>query len=495
MLKQIAPMLHDNDMNGLPVTKEPVPSNFSQTTASSAWFSCGKSRQENGTTEMVHKEPTVNDEQPPEEEMNTEVAVAEMNVDTAEQDDNLGWRGKLARMLDHHMEFDGFIGLIIVANSICIGIETSYEIEGKNTDVFQVLEHVFLWIYIVELGLRFVAYGVSCLKDGWTLFDFVLVILGVLSLYILGPIFSNMKSDDNDNVAIVKKLTGFLVLRTLRLFRLARLLKLMVQFRTLWMLVRGLLSSLGTILYAFILIVLILYIFSCMTLELVTNNLKDNPVVGDIISNHFPNLAMTMLSLMQFVTIDSISGMYFPLVKEEPTLILLFLPAILVVSITLVNLVTAVIVEGAIQAGNEDAEAIRRYKQYRFMKMLPELRAKFREMDQDGNDLLTLEEVVHAPAAIKHDLSEFVDGEGLHELFEMIDIDESGEINSDEFCDGIAKLVNSEAPVELIRILKQLKLVRRDLLEMKSSRALNEADLCDPMRPKRSAFSQGTAAI
>jgi len=383
-------------------------------------------------------------------------------------------------LLDGNNLFDAFVCAIIVANSICIGVETSLEVEGKGTRVFVVLEHMFLLFYITELGLRFAAYGLDCLKNGWVLFDFILVIMGALSLYILAPIFDNMDTDDED-VKLVKKISGLLVMRTLRLFRLARLLRLTIQFRTLWMLVRGLLGSAGTIFYAFGLISLILYIFSCFALELVTKNLRGNQVVSDIVENHFPNLPVTMLSLMQFVTIDSISGIYFPLVKEEPTLIFLFLPAIFVISVTLMNLVTAVIVEGAIQAGKQDADSLRRYRQYQFMKMLPDLRAKFREMDKDGNDLLTLEEVMNAPAAIKDDLSEYVDGDGLQELFEMIDIDESGAINSDEFCDGIAKLVHSDAPVELIRILKHITHVRKDITELKSGRFLTETQLCPPL--------------
>jgi len=49
----------------------------------------------------------------------------------------------------------------------------------------------------------------------------------------------------------------------------------------------------------------------------------------------------------------------------------------------------------------------------------------------------------------------------------MLDVDESGEVDIDEFCDGIAKLVNSDAPIELVRIMKNLKVLRRDVKDLK----------------------------
>merc|ERR1712129_125469 len=78
---------------------------------------------------------------------------------------------------------------------------------------------------------------------------------------------------------------------------------------------------------------------------------------------------------------------------------------------------------------------------------------------------LTRDELESAPDHIKKELLEYMQSgpESLMELFEMLDVDESGEVDVEEFCDGVAKLVYSEAPVELIRVLKQLKLIRNHL--------------------------------
>jgi len=283
------------------------------------------------------------------------------------------------------------------------------------------------------------------------------------------------------NQSLKDSMAGLLVLRMFRLFRLARAIRLLVQFKTLWMLIRGLIGSAGTIAYTFGLIVLIIYIFACMALELITKKLQESPndEIVALVNNNFPNLQVTMLTLMQFVTVDSISSIYRPLILEDPSLILFFLPFILVVSISLMNLVTAVIVEGAIEQGQQDRDMQMRYKAHAFKKMLPSLKAMFHQLDVDGDGTVILQELLVAPDELKKQFEEVLQGDSLQELFEMIDVDDSGEVDIDEFCDGIAKLVNSDAPVEVLRILKQQKISRKQLADIRSAVGTIEAAAVD----------------
>jgi hypothetical protein len=258
-------------------------------------------------------------------------------------------------------------------------------------------------------------------------------------------------------------MAGLLVLRMLRLFRLARAVRLLVQFKTLWMLVRGLIGSASTIAYTFGLIVLILYIFACMAMELITKKHLNSPEPGiaDCVADYFPDIQVAMLTLLQFVCMDSIGSIYRPLILQDPMLIVFFLPFILVVSIALMNLVTAVIVEGAIEQGKNDRESQSRYKAYAFKKMIPGLRAMFHKLDADGSGTLSLEELIEAPQDVKMHFEEILNVESMVELFEIVDVDNSGVVDIDEFCDGISKLVNSTQSVEVVRILNQLSVTRR----------------------------------
>lgn len=60
-----------------------------------------------------------------------------------------------------------------------------------------------------------------------------------------------------------------------------------------------------------------------------------------IVTEYFDSLGKTVMTLMQFVTLDSLATIYFPLIVARPVLLCYFLPILVFVSIGLMNLVTA----------------------------------------------------------------------------------------------------------------------------------------------------------
>mmetsp|Transcript_5903 Transcript_5903/g.10541 ORF Transcript_5903/g.10541 Transcript_5903/m.10541 type:complete len:561 (-) Transcript_5903:23-1705(-) len=364
----------------------------------------------------------------------------------------------------NNQKFDGVIGVIIFFNSMSIGWESTCEISGCDyMVVFQVMENLFLAIYVFELGLRFYVIGCACLNNGWVRFDAMLVGMGVVTSWIVTPIVLPLLETAGGDIGNPKDmLAPILVLRVLRLFRLVRAVRLLVQFKTLWMLVRGLLNSAGTILYTCMLISLMLYITACLAVELITKphmNSGDEFMEG-MVKLHWSSIPEIMLTLVQFVTFDSIGSIYAPMIKRDPKLLIIFIPFLLIVSIALMNLVTAVIVESAIEQGRTDKEVEAEYKKQMIKEMMPSLLEMFRELDVNGDGTITSDEIMDCGEDMKEELLKYMNAESLLELFEMLDVDGSGEVNIDEFCDGISKLASSEQPVEFIRILKQVSAIK-----------------------------------
>merc|ERR1719223_2027144 len=102
------------------------------------------------------------------------------------------------------------------------------------------------------------------------------------------------------------------ILRTLRLMRLARTVRLLVKFRELWMLVRGLMNSASTMFYTCILLIIVLYVLACIGVELVSLNAlavgaEANEDFQDVVQQNFESVGMTMMTLVQFVCLDSIA--------------------------------------------------------------------------------------------------------------------------------------------------------------------------------------------
>ena len=126
-----------------------------------------------------------------------------------------GLKGQVHRVISS-AEFDVAMGVVIIVNSLLIGLESTWELEGKNTAFLASFEHFFLLAYSAELAARFYANGLRCLRSGWVAFDLFLVSIGIITSYLLHPTVVSMVTGDKE---LGQKI---LMLRVFRLARLAR---------------------------------------------------------------------------------------------------------------------------------------------------------------------------------------------------------------------------------------------------------------------------------
>merc|ERR1711998_719611 len=82
----------------------------------------------------------------------------------------------------------------------------------------------------------------------------------------------------------------------------------------------------------------------------------DNEEFRRLASSRFCDLPTIMLTLISFVNADSIASIYEPLILADWTLTFYFVPFICVVTIALMNVVTATIVEEAIEQSKVNDE-------------------------------------------------------------------------------------------------------------------------------------------
>lgn len=119
--------------------------------------------------------------------------------------------------------------VLVCLNMIVMGAETDIvgDVGPVRTPVWFTVESLFLICFVVEMGLKIVAFGWRFIfRDGWDLFDFVLVLGGVLELWIVSPIVAASTGGERALPA----------LRILRLVRSLRLLRVMSFFQDLYQL-------------------------------------------------------------------------------------------------------------------------------------------------------------------------------------------------------------------------------------------------------------------
>ena len=118
-----------------------------------------------------------------------------------------------------------------------------------------------------------------------------------------------------------------------------------------WRLVHGLLTSAETILAVTLLLLVCLFVAACVAVEVIAKDedlRKYDQLTMFVIDEYFSSLLIALMTLMQFVTMDSLATIYFPLIEARPYLVLFFLPLLIFISIGLMNLVTKCIQQSVV---------------------------------------------------------------------------------------------------------------------------------------------------
>jgi len=239
-------------------------------------------------------------------------------TDSAPQIDGL--RDKLVALVDGQAFNNVIIG-IIVLNSIVIGMQTSDALVGAFGPILDILDTIFLTIFVIELMMRIVSYGASFVKRPWSVFDFVVV-----------------------GIALTPGAEAFSVVRALRILRALRLIS---QVPTMRVVVEALLRSLPGLGSTAILLLLIFYVGGVMTTVLFKSAFPQ----------FFGDLGASIYSLFQIMTLESWSmGIVRPVMEEYPYSWLFFVPFVIVTSILVLNLVVAIVVDSMQSAKEMMAE-------------------------------------------------------------------------------------------------------------------------------------------
>merc|ERR1712232_1038673 len=127
------------------------------------------------------------------------------------------------------------------------------------------------------------------------------------------------------------------------------------------------------------------------------------------------------------------------------------------------NLVMAVLVEGALSQASADRELKDQMLKDGIRARVPIIEQVFSLMDCDGNGVITCEEISKLRVdELPQDFMKMIDLDTVRELFEMLDVEQTGEVTKEEFIDGVLSLSLSEN-LENLQLLKLLRVLRMDV--------------------------------
>ncbi|MBS7363935.1 MAG: ion transporter [Paludibacteraceae bacterium] len=209
--------------------------------------------------------------------------------------------------------------LIILINSIVLGLITSEAIYAKFGELLEFILSACVVIFTVEITLRIIAKGWRFFLNGWNIFDFLLITMALMPE------------------------TGAAI--TFRVFRVLRALRMVSSMKKLRHIVSAILVSAPHVFWAAVLEMIIFYIFGIMGQNL----------FHEAFPQWFGSLGETVYTLFQVTTLESWSmGIARPVMKVYPWAWMYFVPFVMISSYIVLNVVVGVVVNATSDISEDD---------------------------------------------------------------------------------------------------------------------------------------------
>ena len=230
-------------------------------------------------------------------------------AETTELITESSFRSRLRGVVECALFRHTILGLIAI-NAVILGLQTSPRAMAAIGPELILIDHVILWIFVVEIILRIIVYRLSFFRDPWGLFDLFVVA-----------------------IALAPASEEFSVLRALRVLRVLRIISGVPRLRRV---VGALLHAVPGIGAIGLLLGLVFYVFAVIATKL----------FGGEFPQWFGTIGESMYSLFQIMTLESWSmGIVRPVMEQFPQAWAFFVPFIIVSSFTVLNLFIAIIVD------------------------------------------------------------------------------------------------------------------------------------------------------
>lgn len=212
------------------------------------------------------------------------------------------------------------IAVLIIVNTIVLGMETYPNVMNTYGELLTSLDQKILYIFIIELILRCVAYHINFFKDPWSIFDFCVI-----------------------GIAIIPAQDAFSALRAARALRALRLISLFPKLRKV---IEGLIMAIPGICAIAGVMAIIICVFGLIASKL----------YGSSYPEWFGNLHLSVFSLFQIMTLEGWPDIVRTVMQEKPFAWLFFVTYILIATFSVLNLFIAVVVDAMQRNHVEDTE-------------------------------------------------------------------------------------------------------------------------------------------
>ena len=201
------------------------------------------------------------------------------------------------------------IAALIIINTIVLGMETYPNFMNTYGYFLTSIDHIILYIFIIEIILRFIAYRLDFFKDSWSIFDLFIVV-----------------------IALIPAQDGFSALRASRALRGLRLISVFPKLRNV---IEGIAKAIPGICAIAGVMAIIICVFGLIASKLYGNSYQE----------WFGNLHLSVFTLFQIMTLEGWPDIVRTIMQEKPYAWIFFVTYILIATFSVLNLFIAVIVD------------------------------------------------------------------------------------------------------------------------------------------------------
>ncbi|XP_071055556.1 voltage-dependent calcium channel type A subunit alpha-1 isoform X4 [Onthophagus taurus] len=178
------------------------------------------------------------------------------------------------------------------------------------SDVLAAMNILFTFLFLCETVLKLIAFGIkNFFKEPWNIFDFVTVI---------GSIVDALVVEFGERAANVsKERENFINVGFLRLFRAARLIKLLRQGYTIRILLWTFVQSFKALPYVCLLIAMLFFIYAIIGMQ-VFGNIQENPSESINRHNNFRNFIQGLMLLFRCATGEAWPNIMLSCIEGQP---------------------------------------------------------------------------------------------------------------------------------------------------------------------------------
>jgi len=371
--------------------------------------------------------------------------------------------------------FETFMGMIIIFNICLIVYEANQDAQchpeytdnwsecpfrGEMVPLLGIGNYVLLVLYSIESCARAFAERERFLCNLWNVIDLVTVLLGWMSLLLQNIINPNL-------------------LRLSRLVRVLRAARVFISIPEFYLLVSGLYSSFKAILFGSFMLLSTIVVWAIIAVEVLHPMTAKLTFVSEFCQGRecqlrFRSVYSAGLTLFQQVVAgDSWGEISIPLLEEHPETSLVLFPIMVSISLGVMNLILAVIVERATEARENDQDRKLKKKDQERSKNMIEFALLCNDMDADESGSLSLDEMLKGYDNIEafSKLMQIMDirREDMETIFHVLDSDLSGEVSYFEFCQHLSGFFERDPTImqSLIKysVMELRKVINSDVVE------------------------------